>query len=358
MAHGVETWGVERAAELAVLVHAALPAEELSEDELVACCWEDPSAAAPPPDPAAGPAVGPVEATGGHGVGRGGNAGSGEAGVVLGLADGSGAVAVVWRPPAPGVARPGAYVKLLAVHPGARRAGRGHTLLAAAESWAWDHGAPELRLAGSPPFYLWPGVDATALAARCLAESRGYAEVGSGVNLRVPVAFRSATPPGVALQRVVEDDDAAAVERLVAAVWPEWMAELRRGIEHGCCLAAFATGADHPPANDRPGGRPGGAARGTGPAEAPGPTDAPPPGSAVGFACHSVSRAGWLGPMGTDARWRGAGVGRALLGAVCRDLMVAEFADVEICWAGPLRFYAGAGAVVGRSFVQLRRVHP
>jgi hypothetical protein len=62
--------------------------------------------------------------------------------------------------------------------------------------------------------------------------------------------------------------------------------------------------------------------------------------------------------MGTDARWRGAGIGQALLGAVCRDLMVAEFTDVEICWAGPLRFYARAGAVVGRSFVQLRRTRP
>jgi GNAT superfamily N-acetyltransferase len=309
MAHGVESWGVDRAAELAALVDAALPGEELSEDELIACCWEDPAA----PEPTgAGDAAG---------AGRGTGAGSGEAGVVLGLADGSGAVAAVWRPPGPGVARPGAYVKVLAVHPDARRSGRGHTLLAAAESWAWDHGAAELRLAGSPPFYLWPGVDATALAARCLAESRGYVEVGSGVNLRLPVAFRAPTPAGVALRRVVDDDDAAA----------EWLAELRRGIEHGCCLGAFVTGHDQPE---------------------------PSPGSAVGFACHSVSRAGWLGPMGTDARWRGAGVGRALLGAVCRDLMVAEFTAVEVCWAGPLRFYAGAGAAVGRSFVQLRRVHP
>ena len=50
--------------------------------------------------------------------------------------------------------------------------------------------------------------------------------------------------------------------------------------------------------------------------------------SAVGFASHSVDRAGWLGPMGTAAAHRRRGIGAALRRAVARDLTVASRPDV------------------------------
>jgi len=68
--------------------------------------------------------------------------------------------------------------------------------------------------------------------------------------------------------------------------------------------------------------------------------------------CHSVSRAGWVGPMATDPAWRGRGVGSAALGAICADLMAAGATSAEICWVGPVRFYAAAGATVSRAFRQ------
>jgi GNAT superfamily N-acetyltransferase len=79
---------------------------------------------------------------------------------------------------------------------------------------------------------------------------------------------------------------------------------------------------------------------------------------AVGFACHSVNRAGWFGPTGTDPARRGAGVGHALLAEVCRDAMVAGYADVEISWIGPMRFYAKAGGAVSRVFRVLGKRRP
>ena len=194
MEHTIEQWGPDRSPELAGLVDAALPGEDLSEDELVSCCWDDPPA---------GSDRGRCRA--GHGRRRR-------------------RLAVVWRPPPgrdePGAPadspfRPGAFVKLVAVHPGARRQGRGHALLAAAEAWAWDHGAGEVRLDGAPPFYLWPGVDALATEALCLAESRGYEVVGTGLNLSLPTDYRSPTPDGLDLRRVIDDADVAAVETLV-----------------------------------------------------------------------------------------------------------------------------------------------
>jgi GNAT superfamily N-acetyltransferase len=312
--YGIEQWDAGRARDLAALVDAALPGEELSEDELVSCCWDDPAGA-------------------GDGIG-GGADGPAEVGAVLAIPDGTGAAAVVWRPPhaldggagsppAVPVFWPGAFVKLVAVHPGARREGRGHALLAAAEAWAWDLGATELRLEGSPPFYLWPGVDAMATEALCLAEARGYEVVGTGMNLSLPTSFRARAPEGVDIRRVLDDTDRAAVEALVAVAWPQWRDEALRAVEHGCCHAAFV-----------------------------------PDNAAVGFVCHSVSRAGWLGPMGTDPTRRSAGIGRALLSAVCRDLMIAEMPTAEICWAGPLRFYAKCGATVSRVFRQYRKPRP
>jgi ribosomal protein S18 acetylase RimI-like enzyme len=59
--------------------------------------------------------------------------------------------------------------------------------------------------------------------------------------------------------------------------------------------------------------------------------------------------------MGTDPAHRRAGVGHALLGAACRDLMAAGFRDVEIAWIGPIGFYASAGASVSRVFRTARK---
>ena len=277
----METWGPERAAELAELTTAAMPAEGLTADELLSCCWDDP-------------------------------------GVVLATPDGVGAVSAVvrrWDDYAVG------FVKLLAVHPGARRTGVGRRLLAEAEEWAAAQGASEMQLGGSAPFYLWPGVDVQALAMLCLTEAAGYQPSGAALNMSVPVTFRAPTPDGFRLVRVLEEDDVRRVEALIGPVWPEWVAETRRGVDQGGCFAAIdeATG------------------------------------TAAAFACHSVNRAAWFGPTGTAPDRRHRGLGVALLAEVCRDLMVAGYGDVEICWLGPIGFYASAGGSVSRVFHLARK---
>lgn len=282
-AASVHDWGPERVDELTALCAAAMPAEVLSADELLGCCWDDP-------------------------------------GLVLGDAGGDGAVSAVirrWGDHAVG------YLKLLVVPPGARRAGVGRALLTAAESWAWDQGASELHLGGSAPFYLWPGVDVRALAMLCLAESAGYEPTGAALNMSVPTTFRAPTPPGLEVRRAMSDADVEAVRALVAPVWPEWVAEVARGIEQGACLATFdATG------------------------------------TATAFACHSVNRAAWFGPTGTHPDRRHEGAGLALLGEVAKDLMAAGYPDTEICWIGPVGFYAAAGGAVSRTFRTLRKRRP
>jgi GNAT superfamily N-acetyltransferase len=242
-------------------------------------------------------------------------------GLVLALTDGSGFVSAVVR--TVGDHHVG-WVRLLAVDPSARRRGHGRALLAAAEQWAFEQGAGEIQLGGSAPFYFWPAVPGDALEMLCLAEAARYSPIGGELNMTIPTTFRASSPPGMTLHRVVDDGDADAVVSFTDAHWPWWVAELRRGIDQGGCHAAFDE-------QDR---------------------------AVVGFACHSVNRAAWIGPMGTDAERRGRGVGHALLGALCTDLMTANFRDAEISWVGPVRFYAKAGARVSRMFRSYRKVKP
>jgi GNAT superfamily N-acetyltransferase len=284
----VEEWGPQRAPALAALVADALPAEELSADELLACCWEDP-------------------------------------GVVLATPDGTGAVSVCLQDH--GARRVG-FVKLVVVAPDAQRHGHGRALLTAAHEWAFGRGAAEIRVGASAPLYLWPGCDVEHLAALCLFEALGYWAVGAELNMRCPTRFRADPPAGITVARALDD---AIVERVLALVrreWPGWEAETARAIEHGCCHAAL----DDAGSPDDP---------------------------AVGFACHSVNRAGWIGPMGTDPARHHAGVGSALLGQLCRDLQAAEYTDAEIAWVGPVGFYANAaGARVSRVFRSLTLPRP
>jgi mycothiol synthase len=298
----IERWGRERASDVAGLVAAAMPAEELSVDELLACCWDDPA-------PGDGTDDGP-DPVGSVFVATDGDRPIGvAAAIVRSIGDGSQRVRLAW-------------LKILAVHPDDRRRGVGHALLDAVERFAWDEGAAELHLAGSPPFYLWPGVDATATEMLCLVESRGYREAGSDVNMALTTAFHVDAPEGVTVRRAVDDIDVARVDALVSAHWPEWLDETHRAIEHGCCHGAFVPGEGDDAGGER----------------------------AVGFACHSVNRAAWLGPMGTDPDLQQGGVGSALLAQVCRDLRIAEFDTTEICWVGPARFYAKNGARISRVF--------
>ena len=281
----MDAWERSRAGDLAALAAAAVPDEHLTADELEACCWDTVGVAA-----------------------------------VLALPGGEGAVAVGVDDGGGTLDEPVGMVRFLAVAPEARREGRGRRLVEAAHEWAFSHGVRRVVAGGLGPFYLWPGIDVASTPALCLAEAVGYRPVGAALNMTCTTGFRAHVPPGVAVRRVLEDGDVAAVTAFCEQVFadrPAWRHEVARGIEHGACLAALDTGS----------------------------------GETVGFACHSVNRAGWFGPTGTDPRVRGRGVGAALLSAACVDLAVAGFRSAEIAWIGPVGFYARtAGATVSRVF--------
>ena len=238
-------------------------------------------------------------------------------GAVLGATDGAVGVAVRGDI---------GFVTVVVVEPGAQRRGVGRSLLELAHAWLRERGVAVVHAGAAAPRYLWPGIDVNAHAAAvALFESAGYEPVMTTHNHRCPTSFRAPVPAGLDVRRVRHGTaDAEAVLAFASVEYPAWVDELERSLPGGCCHAAF---------------------EGTG--------------EAVGFGCHSVNRAGWIGPMATAAASRGRGIGAAVLGAVCRDLAMAELDHAEIAWVGPDGFYEKAGAVPSRRFVVLgRRLWP
>lgn len=198
------------------------------------------------------------------------------------------------------------------------------SLLGAAERWAADRSATRLVLGGGLPFALWPGVPVGS-AVEHAAAGRGYDRGRSWTSWRVPSSFRADPPTGVTVRRAVHDDDVTMVMIEAAARWPRRSDEISRALEHGTCHVAWESGA----------------------------TDV-----VVGIATHSIARAGWTGPFVVDDGARRRGVGRALLGQVCRDLMIAEFGHVvvgEVPDGTTESFLSAVGGAPDVAFVSLER---
>lgn len=280
----VQEWSEDHLETLTALVQDSFPRDEVSPDELLSCVWDDP-------------------------------------GIVLGLDDGTGAVSVVFRDDG-GESR--GIVKLLAVHPGARRQGLGRGLLESAWEWSRGQGASALDLDRAPPFYLWPGVDVNAMPGMlCLSESCGFVPTGANMTMSLPVTFRAGVPEGFEVRQVLDEGDVAPVVALVSATWPDSLTAIERAIEQGTCLATFE--------------------------------DADGPARVVGLICHSLNRAGWIEPIGVAPSSRHRGIGSALLGKACTDLMVANHRDAEVAVPDPTEFYVKAGGSVSRVFRTYRK---
>jgi GNAT superfamily N-acetyltransferase len=203
-----------------------------------------------------------------------------------------------------------AWLMLIAVDPDCRREGRGRALVQACAEGARSNGALDLHLGNAIPRYVWPGVDYRFTAALALFETTGFEPYGAECNMTISTGFRSDPLAGIVIERETGDGSSALAMRR----FPHWADEVGRGTSAASCFAARADG------------------------------------ETLGFACHSVNRHGWIGPMATDPDRQRAGVGRALLGAVCADLAANGLDQAEIAWVGPIGFYAKAGARVSRVF--------
>jgi len=189
-----------------------------------------------------------------------------------------------------------ASIRLVAVGPNVQRTGRGGALLDHAETWAAERGALRIHVGGELSFSLWPGVPVESpIAALCSA--RGYATHEFWQSYDVATSFRAEPPAGIVIRRAVHDEDVTRVLLAATSGWPRSADEIARALEHGTCHVALRGDADP---------------------------------VVVGIGCHSITRAGWTGPVIVDESARRRGVGQALLGQICRDLMIAEFDRVVV----------------------------
>jgi GNAT superfamily N-acetyltransferase len=200
---------------------------------------------------------------------------------------------------------------LVAVHPDAQGRGAGKELVREACAGARSQGARNMHLANAVPRYVWPGVDLGNTRAGMLFETLGFTGDLVGINMAIPTTFRSDPPPGVVVEREKSD---GAVE-FAAREYPNWVEELAQGVSNG---NGFAARRDD--------------------------------GSTIGFACHSVNRRAWIGPMATAPTRQHGGVGSALLAALCADLAHDGIATGEIAWVSNVRFYGKCGATISRVF--------
>jgi GNAT superfamily N-acetyltransferase len=205
-----------------------------------------------------------------------------------------------------------AWLVLAVVHPDRQSAGTGQDLVRAVIERAREIGAHDLLLASAIPRYLWPGVDTANTRAGMLLETLGFERDWVGTNMAIDTTFRRTPPPGVTVER----ETGTGAHDFAAVAYPHWVPELDRAVGLGTASAA---------------------------------RDAE--GATIGFACHSVNRAGWIGPMATDATLQHGGVGSAVLAAVCADLEERGVATGEISWVSNLRFYGKCGARVSRVFL-------
>jgi GNAT superfamily N-acetyltransferase len=227
-------------------------------------------------------------------------------------------VVAVGDPPALG------HIDLLAVHPRAQVRGLGRALVTAAEERLAGLGVGEVRFAGNPPCYAWPGIDVRYTPALCLAERLGYERYQMAWNMTADLSRDLSTDidvrrlAGVGVEvRTAPVGRRGTVAEFVRTHWNDsWAWE----VEHasGCHFAVRS-------------------------------------GELLAFAAWGA-RPTWFGPMGTAPSARGLGLGRVLLRRCLSEQRDAGLSRAEIGWVGPLRFYSRAvGARAERVFALYRR---
>ena len=230
-------------------------------------------------------------------------------------------------------------VRLLAVHPAARREGLGSWLLRACESEVFARAARRIRTLDEPGNYLAPGIDAANVETISWLERRGYVRRDEHVNLIVDVRRNPrvtetraaeladrARAAGYELRRARRDEAEVLSAQVSIGFGGAWPFEIERALTHA----------------------------------SPGLHVALAHGRLAAFAAHDGNNQGlgWFGPAGTWPEHRGRGLGEALLLACLLDIAAAH-PTAEIAWIGPREFYERAVGTVGeRRFAVLTKDNP
>lgn len=223
-------------------------------------------------------------------------------------------------------------IKLFGVAPQHRRRGIASALFDEAEARLAARGARRLAVEGAAPHWFFPGVEVTRTAAVSFLLARGYetdrvARVDMRVDLRgadldASQAVAALGREGIVMRRALPRDVDPTVELIAAHFSRAWQVE-----------AHDATLFDPTPLYVALDGE-----------------------GVVGFAAYDVSGPCRFGPTGTHPDYRRRGIGGALLKMCLRDMRDRGDDACEICWVGPIGYYARAvGAEIHRAYWCFRK---
>jgi mycothiol synthase len=210
----------------------------------------------------------------------------------------------------------GAWIRLFTVDVPYRRQGLGGALLAELEGRLRDAAYKRLRVGNSAPNYLWPGLDVRYTPAFCFLQKHGFERTGEAVNMLVDLHARSwdtsadeerLAAEGFAFRRLTPADGEEFAAWLTQQWNPTWLAEGLSSYANNPISTFVATYQ----------------------------------GRICAFASYNVAIFdNGFGPTGTEVALRGRGLGRILFYRCMEDMRQLGHATAEVCWVGPIAFYA------------------
>jgi mycothiol synthase len=227
---------------------------------------------------------------------------------------------------------PIAWVRLFAIDPAYRRQGLATRLLAELEGRLRVDGYTRLCIANSVPNYFWPGLDIRYTAGLCFLQRSGFHRADDAVNMQVDLRARDwdttaeearLAQAGFTVRRLLPGD---------RNEFDAWLGHHWSAIWHYEALSSY----ENDPVST---------------------FVALAAGRICAFASYNTTTFEHVfGPMGTEPALRGHGLGRTLFFRCMRDLKELGYEMAEICWVGPIAFYARvADAWISRTFWLLEK---
>lgn len=225
-----------------------------------------------------------------------------------------------------------AVVSLFAVRPEYRRQGVALALLSETEARVCSDGLRSLRVGKAAPIYFWPGVDVRYTPALCLLEKHGYQRNGDAVNMQVDFHAASWDTQDAEARLASEGYEFRRLRPEDRSLLSDWLQQTWGETWAHEALCSYA--------ND------------------PISTWIAVQGERIrSFASYNVTGfANGFGPTGTEEACRGKGLGRILFNRCMLDLRALGYQTCEVCWVGPISFYARvADAWIHRVFWSLEK---
>lgn len=225
-----------------------------------------------------------------------------------------------------------AAIRLFAVEPAARRQGVATSLLRELERILQGDGHRRLTVAQQAPVYFWPGVDVRYTPAICFLEANGYERSAEAINMEVDLSRRDwdTTEAETRLStqgyeiRKLRDTDRVTFSAWMCEAWnPTWAYEALESLKNDpvTTWVALRDGAYN---------------------------------AFASYDCTAFP--GGFGPTGTDPSLRGQGIGTVLFHRCMQDMRALGYAKCEVCWTGPVAFYAkAADAWISRVFWSMQK---